>query len=303
MFTHKFKLLFFLFVIGWVGCKKTHPTPVRWYYQLQLLKEENLRALISGPPTLFVLEPFELPAEKFQALAGELKSAGHTLLCYMSIGETGTYRYYYQALGKKIIKHENAVWKGSFRVNYADPVWQSIFVSHTPEFGSSYVERMINLGCQGAYLDIVDAFWDDPKEVKKNAQIMADFVAKIKQHAVSLLPSFLLFTQNATTIYQFLEAPEAFFAAIDGIGIESAFYVGKKWFDNDYAPNMEVVGEFKTYQNHGKHVFSIEYIQGNSKIDAYFCQAQKLGVIPLVADRELTGKTSLYNPETSFCKK
>lgn len=290
-------------IVAFLGCTKTRQPPVRWYYQLQMLQIEVLEALAAGPPTLFVLEPFELPLATFRDLAGALKKGGHTLLCYMSIGETGTYRYYYQALNKRIIKHENAVWKGSYRVDYADPVWQSVFLTKTPEFGPSYVERLINLGCQGVYLDTVDAFWDDPAAVKKNAQIMADFVVKIKKHGVSLLPSFLLFTQNATTIYQFLAAPEVFFAAIDGIGIESAYHVGPSWFDNVYAPNKEVLGEFKTYQSHGKTVFSIEYIQSGAKIEAYFCQAQTHGVIPLVADRELTGKNTLYDEKTSFCKK
>ena len=303
MSTLRAKCLILFLTLILMGGKNSNATPVRWYYQLQMLQVDALKSLIKGPPTLFVLEPFELHEGVFQQLASELKKGGHTLLCYMSIGETGTYRYYYKALNKKIVKNENVLWKGSYRVDYADPVWQSIFLSKTPEFGASYVERMIKLGCQGAYLDLVDAFWDDPKAVKKNAQIMADFVMKIKKHGVSLLPSFLLFTQNATTIYQFLSFPHSFFESIDGIGVESAFHVGPKWFDNAYAPDKEVVREFKIYQTHGKSIFSIEYIQGPAKIDAYFCQAQLLGVVPLAADRELTGKNSLYDSKTAFCKK
>jgi len=80
------------------------------------------------------------------------------ILAYMSIGEAEEYRYYWQAGWKPgsppWLLGENPEWGGNYKVAYWDPAWQAII------FGSAnaYLDRILNAGFDGVYLDIIDAY-------------------------------------------------------------------------------------------------------------------------------------------------
>jgi cysteinyl-tRNA synthetase len=76
----------------------------------------------------------------------------------MSIGEAEDYRYYWESdwdnrppdwLGK-----ENPVWEGNYRVKYWDREWQALIYGTA----SSYLEKIIEAGFDGVYLDLIEAF-------------------------------------------------------------------------------------------------------------------------------------------------
>ncbi len=90
----------------------------------------------------------------------KMKPAGGSrlVIAYMSIGEAEDYRYYWKSswsssppfwLGK-----ENPDWEGNFKVWYWEDEWQDIIVGGE----DSYLQKIMDAGFDGVYLDIIDAF-------------------------------------------------------------------------------------------------------------------------------------------------
>ena len=48
----------------------------------------------------------------------------------------------------------NPEWAGNYKVRYWDPEWKRIIYGED----DSYLDRIMNAGFDGAYLDIIDAF-------------------------------------------------------------------------------------------------------------------------------------------------
>lgn len=80
------------------------------------------------------------------------------VMCYMSIGEAEDYRYYWQDnwnISKpEWLGTENPEWEGNYKVWYWDKEWQNIIFGNE----NSYLKRIINVGFDGTYLDLIDAF-------------------------------------------------------------------------------------------------------------------------------------------------
>ena len=90
----------------------------------------------------------------------KVKQNGGTrlVICYMSIGETVDYRYYWQE-GWNIVPpvwlaEENPEWLGNYKVRYWEPEWQNLIVGNT----DSYLKKILTAGFDGVYLDLIDAF-------------------------------------------------------------------------------------------------------------------------------------------------
>lgn len=79
-------------------------------------------------------------------------------LAYMSIGEAENYRYYWKDEWNdntpSWIKDENFSWSGNYKVEYWRSVWQDI-IYKGPD---NYLDKIIEAGFDGVYLDIIDAF-------------------------------------------------------------------------------------------------------------------------------------------------
>jgi len=87
------------------------------------------------------------------------KSGGRRLvLAYLSIGEAEDYRYYWKTAWEKNppgwLENENPEWKGNYKVRYWKKEWQDIIVSRK----NSYIQKIMDAGFDGVYLDLVDAF-------------------------------------------------------------------------------------------------------------------------------------------------
>lgn len=101
-------------------------------------------------------EPYTLA--EVEELRGKQNGGQRMVIAYMSIGEAEDYRYYWQPEWESNppswLKGENPDWEGNYKVEYWDPLWQQII------FGtdSSYLDRILDAGFNGVYLDIIDAF-------------------------------------------------------------------------------------------------------------------------------------------------
>ncbi len=90
----------------------------------------------------------------------KIKKNGATrmVICYLSIGEAEDYRYYWQADWDKEkpewLESENNSWAGNYKVRYWYQDWKNIIFGNT----ESYLDKIIDVGFDGAYLDIIDGF-------------------------------------------------------------------------------------------------------------------------------------------------
>ena len=80
------------------------------------------------------------------------------VLCYMSIGQSERYRWYWQPEwgqnSPEWLDEPDPVWSDRW-VKYWHPEWQKIIYG-TPD---SYLDKIIEFGFDGVYLDRVDAYW------------------------------------------------------------------------------------------------------------------------------------------------
>ena len=80
------------------------------------------------------------------------------IIAYMSIGEAEDYRYYWQREWEidqpAWLAEENSEWPGNYKVQYWNRDWQNIVYGKD----NSYLNKILDTGFDGAYLDIIDAF-------------------------------------------------------------------------------------------------------------------------------------------------
>jgi len=107
---------------------------------------------------LFFQGSEELLGEDVTSLKVKKNGGTRLVIAYMSIGEAEDYRYYWESSWEKNppswLAGENPDWPGNYKVRYWDKNWQKI-ICGTEE---SYLKRIIDVGFDGVYLDIIDAF-------------------------------------------------------------------------------------------------------------------------------------------------
>ena len=208
------------------------------------------------------------------------------VLCYMSIGQTENYRWYWDpdwiANPPAWLDLPDEVWAGDYWVHYWDPDWQRII------YGSddSYIDQIIALGFDGVYLDRVDAYWYYQDQGRTTAaQEMVDFILDFTAYARKKHPGFGVFPQNAEELGPLF--PD-YLDAMTGIGVEDLYY----GYPRDHEPSPpEWTAEREAILDQwvaaGKLVLTIDYTARPEQIaDAYY-RAWSHGYIPYVTDRAL----------------
>ena len=100
----------------------------------------------------------EFTRNEISLLKTKNNGGSRLVIAYMSIGEAEVYRYYWQDEWESDppswMKEENPDWEGNYKVEYWDPGWQSIIYGSS----DSYLDKIMDKGFDGVYLDIIDAF-------------------------------------------------------------------------------------------------------------------------------------------------
>ncbi len=121
---------------------------------LQALGETNYDLLIID---LFCHDQMLTP-EDIATLKHKKNGGRRLLVCYMSIGEAESYRFYWREEWNRDnppwLREENPHWKGNFKVEYWNSEWQEIIFGRS----DSYLTLIRNAGFDGVYLDIIDGF-------------------------------------------------------------------------------------------------------------------------------------------------
>lgn len=207
------------------------------------------------------------------------------VLAYMSIGEAEDYRGYWRKEWRRNppdwLEAENPDWQGNFKVRYWHPDWQQVI------YGSpgSYLDRIIDQGFDGVYLDIVDAYWYFQEKGRKSAAAeMIRFVADIAAHARTRRPGFLIVPQNAEDLL----ADTRYRAVIDAQAKEDLLF----GLDGDDTANgAEAVDwplkHLKLALEDGKQVLLVEYPTERRLVEITYRRGRALGVVPYAAVRAL----------------
>ncbi len=126
-------------------------------------KEDFLNALENTDYDIILIDLFFSDTDQFKAndIAGlktKNNGAQRMVICYMSIGEAEDYRFYWQESWSddepEWLEEENPQWKGNFDVRYWYDEWKNIIFGND----NSYLDKIIAVGFDGVYLDIIDGF-------------------------------------------------------------------------------------------------------------------------------------------------
>ena len=160
------------------------------------------------------------PREVVDMMRSKPNGRQRFIFAYLSIGEAENYRYYWQDgwLTKRPewLEPENPNWPGNYLVQYWNPAWQSLI------FGSpnAYLDRILDAGFDGVYLDGVDKFEQWTRRRRFAATDMVDFISAIAAYARVQRSDFKIIPQNGDGL---LGSPQ-FLRTIDGFGREDLLY-------------------------------------------------------------------------------
>lgn len=265
-----------------------------WGYQLQKL---NLKRAAASPFDLIVIDYSKdgsddqaLAPDEVAALQARPGGGKRTVLSYMSIGEAESYRFYWQESWKEappawLITVENPDWDENFPVQFWDPDWQSKI------FGNfdAYLDKIIDAGFDGVYLDKCDVYEDLQRSFKAIAATrrdiagdMVDFVARLSAYAKSRNPDFLVVMQNAEDL---VNRPKLL-AAIDGVAKEELVFgqdaPEKKNLAGDIDDTADNLGKVR---DAGKLVLVVEYLNDKSKAAEAVQYASSRNFVVYVSDK------------------
>jgi cysteinyl-tRNA synthetase, unknown class len=132
-------------------------------------RSEYLAAIAATDYDLVVMDLFfddaegnvtSLTAEDVARIRLKARGGSRLIVCYLSIGEAESYRYYWQTAWTRPLSRpswlaeENPDWPGNYKVEYWDPAWQAILLGSA----GAYLDRILAAGFDGVYLDIIDAY-------------------------------------------------------------------------------------------------------------------------------------------------
>jgi len=295
-----------------------------WMYQIQNLYDwSNISKLDQTDYDMFVLEPGDnLKEDLYQTKEMvdelQLKPNGdrRILLAYIDIGEAEDYRSYWhddwqaptetqQGFPSFLVTVDPDGWTGNYPVAFWDTAWQNIWLE--PE---GIIEKLVNFGFDGVYLDWVEAYDDDKVRALAESQNlsgeaeMMEFIKKIREKGKSINPNFLIIAQNAQFLLDFNSS--LYISIIDGIATEDTWFFGEGDADwnsplagdlsggerhaNEYSTKNRIK-QNKKYLSLNRPVFTIDYCISETNANNVYSQSRLNGFIPLVSRVSLSELT------------
>lgn len=104
-----------------------------------------------------------LTAAEVQSLKTKANGGKRIVLAYMSIGQAEDYRWYWQKSWLTnppawLVTAQDPDWQGDYNVRYWMPEWKAYIYGNS----SSYAQKLLNAGFDGAYLDLYDyQYWEN----------------------------------------------------------------------------------------------------------------------------------------------
>ena len=206
------------------------------------------------------------------------------ILAYVSIGEAENYRYYWQEnwlTNRPVwLEPENPDWPGNYLVQYWHPQWQAILFGNP----NAYLDRILDAGFDGVYLDGADKFEQWKRRRPSAAGEMVALVGAIASYARAHRQDFLIIPQNGDGL---LGNPK-FVQMIDGIGREDLLYSeNQPDLRNTQRSIAESVRRLRPLAAAGKPIFVVEYTADPELAASMLREINELGYVGYIAGREL----------------
>ena len=287
-----------------------------WGYQLQNVQVAEIAA---SPFDLVVIDYSRNGSEARRFTAADVKAmqikpdGGRRLvISYMSIGEAEDYRYYWKKawvepaplraalegdataplagepatvriprlIAPGWLGRENERWKGNYHVRFWYDGWQELIMRNA----DSYLNRIIDAGFDGVYLDRVDVYYEIERDAPNSRQWMVNFVEELAALARKRKPGFVVVPQNAEEL---LREPR-YVAAIDGIAKEDLLYGGREQGKRN---SERMIASSSVNLKHatdaGLAVLAVEYLGDGAAVVSAASELRSRGVIAYFGPRKL----------------
>jgi cysteinyl-tRNA synthetase len=271
-----------------------------WGYQLQ---NDSIAPLVNSPYDVIVIDYAKqnkpITAAEVAAMKKKPDGSRRLVISYISIGEAEDYRYYWgdrawQDKRNRLppVAAENPEWKGNYAVQFWEQEWQNLILFDR----DSYINRIIDAGFDGIYLDKVDIVDDLKGKTPAGTEasdLMIQFIRKMSIVAKQRNPQFLIIPQNAEGLLE----DEGYRASIDGIGKEGLFYTTgfydpakpastpKRLSSADIKWSTDLLSKLK---KDGKLVMVVEYVNQPDLIERSLKDLTALGFVPYFGPRDLS---------------
>jgi len=250
-----------------VGIKKIDAPYKVWVYQLQNASPVELSKL--GADIVVIDYSYDGSDEKryLKEDIEKIKKAGSIVLSYINIGQAEDYRFYWRkSWGKSPpgwIIEEDPKWKANYYIKYWRWGWKEIIYS--------YIDKVLEEGFDGIYLDRVDAFeylaGIGMMSEKRAAIKMIEFIKDISNYIRSKKKNAMIVLQNGERILEYDDGE--LLKCVDGWSVEDLFY-SCKGFKLKSKSVIEERGRYlEIVQNAGKFILVVEYIdvEGDKKAE------------------------------------
>lgn len=236
----------------------------------------NLDAIGNTKYDLVIMDDSSISSDKSKIEELKHSPGGEKLvIAYLCPSMASTYRYYWQsgwAPGTPEWIGASSAWAGSYWVEYWDQRWQDIM------FGSpdAYLDKLMALGFDGVFLDVVDAYWMWPGRATAK-QDMGDLVVAMTKYARKTNPNFIVLANGGDGLHDH----QPFISSITGIVKESVYYGYSG--DNTATPSSTtsyVEANLDHFTLAGNMVFIIDFTQTQGQVDDFYQRALNKGYIP-----------------------
>ncbi len=226
-----------------------------WLYVLQPEAPASPAAIAESDFDLVVMDysadgtgDTEFAASQIAAI----QASGKVALAYLSIGEAESYRFYWDPTWNDQVNdpdapnwlgEENPDFPGNYKVRFWFSAWKANIFGIAAGPNQSYLDRIIDQGFDGIYLDIIDAYYYWSEERCATTPLPCELT---RQHARAEMLGFLLGITNYARVTRgisdFLVLPqngldiiwdgndqidplgEEMLALFDGCGVEDVFW-------------------------------------------------------------------------------
>ncbi|HHE37994.1 MAG TPA: hypothetical protein ENL20_05415 [Candidatus Cloacimonetes bacterium] len=284
-------VLFFGLTYLSIATENLYNTP--WSY---ILQDININEIVNNNTFELIVMDYSADGTESGEFGWEqidsIQVSGKYAISYISIGEAENYRFYWNPVWEtnppSWLGPENPDWEGNYKVRFWESEWQNIIFS--------YLDRIIEQGFDGIYMDIIDAYYywmDENPEQPLADSLMVEFVHNIRNYIDTQTgrDDFYLIPQNGEQIIieaNVLETlKQQYFNDISAIGIEDIFFYGDDDNNNPYNPEQYRIDVLTEFLNAGIPVFSVEYLTQQSLIDTYLSAANDQSYVPYVSIRDL----------------
>ncbi len=268
-------IIIFTFILFFLSCITNLTLPKiekTWLYQLS---DTNITSVNESGYEIIVMDYSYDGTDDNKYTPSEItsmKDNGITPICYISIGEAESYRFYWDInweTNKPLwLGNENPDWDGNYKVKFWDDDWKTIVYS--------YLDEIIAQGFSGIYLDIIDAFeyWADNEngedivlDIQDSASRMITFVEEIADYCRLQNNEFKIFPQNGENILTY-DTDNSYENIISGIGIEDLWYDESSLQDEDFT--NERISYIDTLKNLDKTILVVDYVDNGKGYDNKF---------------------------------